>query len=97
MRDLARRIAAIEAVVRPRDSLAARLQQLTPQQLATYRQWQAARDEWARRFNNPASLYSAILDGFTGPQLPSDIATVLWPQQPPNDPRDEYEYERMPQ
>lgn len=82
IRELRNRIETAEATIRPANSLAARLKKLSPEQRATYDQWQIVRAKWASQFCEPDGMFRAILDGNEGPQLPLHIRNVLFDKPP---------------
>jgi hypothetical protein len=79
---LKRRLALVNAAIRPANSIAARLRQLTSEQQAIYSEWQRVHERWVERFVKPDGIWRAYLDGYVGPQLPHDIHRVLFGEQP---------------
>jgi hypothetical protein len=82
IREVIRRLAVVEATIRPANSLGARLKRITPEQRITYDQWRELRDRWAGRFDEADGMYRTILDGNDGPQLSASIAAVLFDPPP---------------
>lgn len=74
--ELRRRIEAITAAIRPADSRAARIVNLTEQQHYWYQQWRESLDEW-HRAHPGEQAYRRMLDGDPVPKLCRDVAEVL--------------------
>lgn len=82
IRDVIRRLAIAESVIRPANSMGARLKRLTAEQRAAYDQWQELRARWTAMFDEPDALYAAILNGNNGPQCPTSIRNILFDPPP---------------
>jgi hypothetical protein len=76
------RLAALIAIVRPNDSLAARLEAVTDDQREYYRHWKARCDGFIERYPN-GEAYEKHLDGY-GPfnSLRDEIAEALFGNPP---------------
>lgn len=81
--DLSRRLAALERLARPANSLPARLASLTENEKARYDEWRADCGRWAAQFKQPGDLYEAMTEnGFRPPQLDFDISRKLFDRPP---------------
>lgn len=71
--EIARRLAALEDVVRPSEGVAARLDKLSPSDRAIFDQWRRDMDRYMASFAEPGGAYAAYLAGDSGPTLPRHI------------------------
>lgn len=77
--DLSRRMTAVEAILRPAGSLAARLASLNPDERDRYEQWRTNCSRWVAGFAGPGDAYEAVCeDGFEAPSLDFDISRKLF-------------------
>jgi hypothetical protein len=84
-----RRLDALIAIVKPANSLAARIDSLTDDQRNYYDEWKAHCDRWNARCKaqcddddeREGRPYARTLDGF-GPDLRDDIYTALYGPKP---------------
>ena len=76
MRSEKRRIAALLGELRPANSLAARLANLTADQQANYQSWRNHADQWQRDYP-AADAYERMLEGDAGPRLSRNVADAI--------------------
>ncbi|MBI0476107.1 hypothetical protein D9601_12175 [Sphingomonas sp. MA1305] len=74
---LRRRLAALAAVIRPVDSVEARVAALTPVQQRRFREWRADRAAWLARHSD-GEAYALLLDGEPGPECPLLIRRAVF-------------------
>jgi hypothetical protein len=86
LRSIIRKLDIAEAIIRPANSMGARLKRLTPEQRAIYDEYQRVYDRWwarATRFRDPGDVAGLIINGeIVGPELPLDVQRVLFDEQP---------------
>ena len=74
------RLDALIAIVKPANSLAARLDTLTDDQLNWYHGWRAHCDQWMHKYGRRA--YELNLNGFGPVKLREDISIALFGEMP---------------
>ena len=74
------RLDALIAIVKPANSLAARLDTLTADQREWYDGWKAHRERWMRR--NDERAYELTLNGYGPVGLRKDISVALFGEMP---------------
>lgn len=78
-RDIARRIAVLETIVRPTGSLIARIENLTPSERNRYERWRAECHRWFASFKQPGDAFEAILEsGVRPPELDHDVSRKMF-------------------
>lgn len=74
------RLQALIAIVKPADSISARLDTLAETDRNYYDEWKARREHWMRRYPD-GEAFEKHLDGY-GPQLRDDISVALFGETP---------------
>lgn len=77
--NIARRIAALAATVRPADSLDVRIEKLSPMELSVWEAYRRAYDRWTARHADE-NIYAAMIDD-PPPNLPFALRAALFPDR----------------
>ncbi|KQV73026.1 hypothetical protein [Rhizobium sp. Root1220] len=77
-----RKLAELLALVRPRQSMAARMAALSLADRLAFERWATARKEWHSKFDAPGDAYTALLDGNEGPALNWRISQKVFAPAP---------------